>query len=157
MQAKPRLLGYWVTTGLFAALFLAGGLAELAAAPATVEATRALGYPDYVVRILGFWKLMAVPAVLAPRFPRLKEWAYAGAFFDLTGAAVSHAWSGDPAAKIITPLVFLALAAASWALRPPSRAWNANTTITKGTDVVAPIEDVAANAREALSQVRSTQ
>jgi hypothetical protein len=146
MDAKRRLVGYWVTTGLFAALFLAGGLAELAAAPATVDATRALGYPDYVVRILGFWKLMAVPAVLAPRFPRLKEWAYAGAFFDLTGAAVSHACSGAAAAKIITPLVFLAVGAASWALRPPSRTWNAETTSTNGRDAVALEADAPANA-----------
>jgi hypothetical protein len=147
MHAKRRLIGYWVTTGLLAALFLAGGLAELAAAPATVAATRALGYPDYVIRLLGFWKLMAVPALLAPRFPRLKEWAYAGAFFDLTGAAVSHASAGDPAAKIITPLVFLALGAASWALRPPSRSWQAETTGTKerGTDAVARVEDAPAN------------
>jgi hypothetical protein len=145
MRAKSRVIGYWVTTGLFAALFLAGGLAELAAAPATVEATRALGYPDYVIRILGFWKVLAVPAVLAPRLPRLKEWAYAGAFFDLTGAAVSHASSGDPAAKIVTPLVLLALAAASWALRPHSRTWRAETTSTKGEGSVVRIEDAPAS------------
>ncbi|HEX5099918.1 MAG TPA: DoxX family protein, partial [Polyangiaceae bacterium] len=58
--------------------------------------------------------------ILAPRFPRLKEWAYAGMFFDLTGAALSHAAAGDPASNVVVPLVILALAASSWALRTPS-------------------------------------
>jgi hypothetical protein len=60
-------------------------------------------------------------ALLAPRFPRLKEWAYAGIFFDLTGAAVSHAASGDNASRVLVPLAFACLAFASWILRPPSR------------------------------------
>lgn len=146
MRTNPRLIGYWGTTGLFAALFLASGVAELAAASATVEATRALGYPEYLVRILGLWKLLSVPALLAPRLPRLKEWAYAGIFFDLTGAAVSHACSGDAPGKIATPLVFLLLAAASWALRPPSRTWTTDSKHQKGKDAVAAVEDVPANA-----------
>jgi hypothetical protein len=56
---------------------------------------RALGYPVYFLTILGVWKVLSAPALLAPRLPRLKEWAYAGIFFDLTGAAASHAFSGD--------------------------------------------------------------
>jgi DoxX-like family len=59
--------------------------------------------------------------LLAPRLPRLKEWAYAGICFDLTGAAISHAASGDGAGKVTTPLVLLAVAIASWSLRPQSR------------------------------------
>jgi hypothetical protein len=137
MQTKPRLIGYWATTGLFAALFLASGAAELARAPAVVSATRALGYPAYVVTILGLWKLLSVPALLAPRLPRLKEWAYAGIFFDLTGATASHALSGDPAGKVATPLVFLLLAAASWALRPPSRTWESTSTLPKSAPATA--------------------
>ena len=58
---------------------------------------------------------------MAPRFPRLKEWAYAGFFFDLTSAAFSHASAGDGAGDILAPLGFLALVVASWALRPESR------------------------------------
>jgi len=81
----------------------------------------ALGYPAYFVTILGAWKLLGGLALLAPRLPRLKEWAYAGIAFDLTGAAFSHAAVGHPAAKVIAPLVILGLAAASWALRPASR------------------------------------
>jgi hypothetical protein len=71
--------------------------------------------------ILGLWKVAGAGAILLPRTPLLKEWAYAGIVFDLTGAAASHAFSGDPPSNVITPLVILGLAAASWALRPASR------------------------------------
>jgi hypothetical protein len=74
-----------------------------------------------LVLILGLWKVLGAVAVLVPGFPRLKEWAYAGFFFDLTGAAASRAFAGDGAADILAPLGFLALVAASWALRPASR------------------------------------
>src|SRR5713226_8660991 len=128
MQTKPKVIGYWVATGLLAATFLAAGAAELASAPGAAAATLALGYPAYALTILGVWKVLAVPALLAPRLPRLKEWAYAGIFFDLTGAAASHAFSGDPSGKIATPLVLLLIAAASWALRPPSRTWKSDSS-----------------------------
>jgi hypothetical protein len=143
MQTKPRLVGYWITTGVFAALFLASGVVGLAQVPANVAATRALGYPSYLLTILGIWKLLSVPALLAPRLPRLKEWAYAGIFFELTGAAASHAFSGDTPGRIATPLVLLLLPAVSWALRPPSRTWRPGPTETKN---VARLEDVPANA-----------
>ena len=71
MQTKAIVIGYWVTTGLLAVAFLAGGVAELAAAPAVVAATTALGYPAYFLTILGAWKVLSVPALLAPRLPRL--------------------------------------------------------------------------------------
>ena len=149
MQTKPKVIGYWLTTGLFAAAFLAAGLAELASAPAVVETTVALGYPVYFLTILGFWKVVSAPVLLAPGLPRLKEWAYAGTFFDLTGAAASHAFSGDPAGKIATPLVLLLIAAASWALRPPSRTWTLDSTLPstlpKSTRALASAE-VAAHA-----------
>jgi uncharacterized membrane protein YphA (DoxX/SURF4 family) len=80
-----------------------------------------LGYPAYFATLLGIWKLLGVVAILAPGFPRVKEWAYAGIFFDLTGAAVSHAASGDGAANVLTPLVILAVVIASYMLRPDSR------------------------------------
>ena len=80
-----------------------------------------LGYPAYFSTILGAWKLLGAIAIVAPRYPRLKEWAYAGFFFDLTAAAISHAFVGDGVGDILAPLGFLALVAASWALRPASR------------------------------------
>ena len=147
MESKPRLIGYWVTTGLLAAAFLAAGAAELASEPRAVAATLALGYPAYLLTLLGAWKVLSIPALLAPRLPRLKEWAYAGIFFDLTGAAASHAFSGDSPGKIATPLFLLLIAAASWALRPPSRAWKTDPTLSTGAQAAASRELVAAHDR----------
>lgn len=121
MNDKARTIGYWVTTGLIGFAFLAGGAADASGSPQVVEGMTHLGYPAYFTTLLGIWKVLGAAALVVPRFPRLKEWAYAGVVFDLTGAAVSHAASGDPAGKVITPLVLLALAAASWVLRPESR------------------------------------
>jgi len=80
-----------------------------------------LGYPLYFVTIIGLWKVLGSIALVAPRLPRLKEWAYAGIFFNMTGAAASHWVRGDAAWHVIVTLAFAALAVASWALRPPSR------------------------------------
>jgi hypothetical protein len=83
-----------------------------------------LDYPMYFFAILGVWKILGAIAILVPGFPRLKEWAYAGIFFDLTGAAVSCAAVGGYGAygfHIIAPLMIAGLTVASWALRPPNR------------------------------------
>jgi uncharacterized membrane protein YphA (DoxX/SURF4 family) len=122
---KIRNIGYWAATGLVALAFAAGGAADLARGPDMVAAMAQLGYPAYFLTILGTWKVLGAAALLVPRFPRVKEWAYAGMVFDLTGAAASHAAVGDPAGKVVTPLVLLALVAASWALRPESRVLGA--------------------------------
>ena len=122
---KARNIGYWVTTGLLAAAFAAGGVGDLTRGPDMVAGMAHLGYPAYFLLILGVWKVLGAVAVLAPGLPRLKEWAYAGMVFDLTGAAFSHAASGDAAGKVITPLVLCGLVAASWALRPESRKFAA--------------------------------
>lgn len=116
-----KTIGYWVATGLTALSMGMGGLMDLQRGPEMVAGMAKLGYPAYFLLLLGTWKVLAVPALLAPKLPRLKEWAYAGIAFDLTGAAFSHAAAGDAAGKVITPLVLLAIAAASWALRPDSR------------------------------------
>jgi len=147
MESKPRLIGYWVTTELLAAAFLAAGAAELASEPRAVAATLALGYPAYLLTLLGAWKVLSIPALLAPHLPRLKEWTYAGIFFDLTGAAASHAFSADSPGKIATPLVLLIIAAASWALRPQSRAWKTDCTLPNRARAVASPELVVAQDR----------
>ena len=115
---KLKTIAYWGATSLTALAFFTGGLADLARGPAMVNGMAHLGYPSYFMLILGAWKVLGALAVVAPRFPRLKEWAYAGMAFDLTGAALSHAAVGDPAGKVLVPLVLLGIAAASWALRP---------------------------------------
>lgn len=118
---KTQKIGYWAATSLVALAFAAGGAMDLSGAPPALESMAKLGYPAYLASLLGVWKVLGVVAVLAPRFPRLKEWAYAGMFFDLTGAAVSHAASGDAMGKVVTPLVLLSLVFVSWALRPQGR------------------------------------
>ena len=120
-KLKKRTIGYWVTTTLVGFAFAAGGLADLLGAPDVMGAMAHLGYPAYVASILGVWKVLGAAAIVAPGLPRVKEWAYAGMFFDLTGAAISHAALGDGASAVLTPLVLSALVAASWALRPESR------------------------------------
>lgn len=117
---KIKTVAYWGTTALAAFAFLAGGLVDLQRGPAMVAGMSHLGYPSYFMLILGAWKVLGAVAIVAPRFPRLKEWAYAGMAFDLTGAALSHAAVGDPAGRIIVPLVLFALIGASWALRTAS-------------------------------------
>jgi uncharacterized membrane protein YphA (DoxX/SURF4 family) len=120
-KAKIKTIAYWVTTILGPASFVIGGVLNLTQTEQVVATMNHLGYPAYFASILGIWKLLGAVAVVIPRFPRLKEWAYAGFFFDLTAAAVSRAAVGDGAADIAAPLVFLALVLASWALRPGSR------------------------------------
>src|SRR5262245_32169348 len=80
-----------------------------------------LGYPHYLLLILGVWKLPCAVTLLVPRFPRLKEWAYAGAFFNYSGAAASHLLVGDAASQWIAPSIFAGILLGSWALRPEDR------------------------------------
>jgi hypothetical protein len=80
-----------------------------------------LGYPSYFMTIHTIWYILGGVALLVPRFPRLKEWAYAGLFFIYTGAFMSHLAVGDSLFMPIAPIVFTGLALVSWALRPPSR------------------------------------
>jgi hypothetical protein len=119
--SKRRLVIYWITTALVALGFAMGGIADLGASPEMVAAMTHLGYPIYFLTILGAWKLLGALAIVVPKLPRLKEWAYAGMVFDLTGAAWSHLASGDGAAQLVAPVVLLGLVATSWAMRPRSR------------------------------------
>lgn len=118
---NARNAAYWTSTSLIALAFLSGGAAYLLRVDEPLRGMAALGYPAYFVSLLGAWKLLGGLAILAPRLPRLEEWAYAGIAFDLSGAAFSHASMGDPAWRVIVPLVLLGITAASWALRPASR------------------------------------
>jgi hypothetical protein len=118
---KAKAIGYWVCTGLIVLSLLSGGIAELMRSAQVIEGMTHLGYPVYFVSILGVWKILGAAAILAPRLPLVKEWAYAGVVFDLTGATASHVASGDDMRHILTPLVLAGLAVASWALRPDSR------------------------------------
>ena len=98
-----------------------GGIAQLLHVQQNVDGIVRLGYPPYLLTILGFWKILGGTAILLPRFPLLKEWAYAGIAFDLTGAAVSNAASGMPVWHVVAPLLVLVIAVLSWAWRPAAR------------------------------------
>ena len=121
MKATTKSIAYWITTGLVVFAMFSGGIAELTHRPETIEGMKQLGYPVYFVMILGFWKLLGSLALMVPGFPRLKEWAYAGIFFNMTGAAVSHLVCQDAAWHVGVTIGLAALAVASWALRPASR------------------------------------
>jgi uncharacterized membrane protein YphA (DoxX/SURF4 family) len=119
--SRSRLVAYWVTTAIVALILLSGGFFQVIHQTGAVEGITSLGYPTYFVTILGVWKILGGIVLLAPRTPRLKEWAYAGAIFDLTGAALSHAAHDGSVGHVVWPLALAALAVASWALRPESR------------------------------------
>jgi hypothetical protein len=121
LSSRVRNGSYWLSTTIIALAFFSGGLAYVARAGAPVRGMVELGYPVYFVSLLGVWKVLGALALVAPRRARLKEWAYAGIAFDLSGAAVSHAALGHPTLKLMAPLVLLAIAALSWTLRPASR------------------------------------
>jgi uncharacterized membrane protein YphA (DoxX/SURF4 family) len=122
MSTRARTIAFWVTTIFGPASFVIGGYLHLTRDPQVMATLAHLGYPVYFATIIGVWKLLGAIAIVVPGIPRVKEWAYAGFFFDLSGAAATRAFVGDGAADILAPLVFLALVAASWALRPTSRA-----------------------------------
>jgi len=131
---------YWFTTGLLALDFLVGGAFQIARSPQAVEGFAHLGYPVYFLSMLGVWKVLGAIALLVPGFPRLKEWAYAGIFFDVTAAVVSVIAVGDGVAPALLPAAFAVLTVASWALRPasrggaPSPAESARTGFTASTN-----------------------
>ncbi|MEO8140471.1 MAG: DoxX family protein [Gemmatimonadota bacterium] len=116
-----RRAAYWTTTTLIALSFLSGGVAYLFRADATLRGMMELGYPPYFLTILGVWKLLGGVVILAPRYPRLKEWAYAGVVFDLSGAAFSHLAMRQPLWHVVVTVSLLGMTLVSWALRPEGR------------------------------------
>jgi uncharacterized membrane protein YphA (DoxX/SURF4 family) len=116
LVGSSRTIGDLVSTGLLALVFGSGGVAYLAGGEAQLRGMAELGYPAYFVTVLGVFKVLGALAILTPRLPRLREWAYAGMAFDLLGAAASHAAVGHPFARTAVPLVFLAVLAVSWRL-----------------------------------------
>ncbi len=127
---RPRLTLFWVLTSLLAFGMLAGGTAQLLHARFNVDGMRRLGYPLYVLSLVGAWKLAGTLVLLLPGWRLAKEWAYAGFFFLLTGATVSHLASGEGIGSALAPFVFACLTVASWYLRPASRRLTAAPALT---------------------------
>ncbi len=121
---KAGKIIYWIATIWLALGMVATGAVQLFKAKegqGGVDMIKHLGYPVYIVTILGICKILGVIVVLIPRSPLLKEWAYAGFFFIMSGAIVSHIAVGDPVTEIFPSLLLLVLTVVSWYFRPASR------------------------------------
>lgn len=122
---QTRSIGYWTSTLVLVFVLISGGYGELTHQWGTLETASVLGYPLYFLTIIGAWKIAGGIVLLVPRVPRLREWAYAGIFFNMTGAAASHVFANDfgPGAfHVLVPLTLAALALVSCALWPRTAA-----------------------------------
>ncbi len=117
---------YWISTLWLALGMTATGIGQIFKfqGQGGVDMMAHLGYPLYFLTILGVWKFLGVLAVLVPKFPLLKEWAYAGFFFIMTGAAFSHLSASDPIVELFPSLLLLVLTIVSWYFRPAGRKIN---------------------------------
>jgi len=127
MTMRNKII-FWVATLWLSSGMLATGVLQLfkmkaegAVSPPGAEGIAHLGYPLYFLTILGIWKILGVLAVLVPRRPLVKEWAYAGFFFTMSGAIFSHVAVGDPLKELFPSLLLLVLTVVSWYFRPADR------------------------------------
>lgn len=120
-MTKRNKIIYWIATIWLSLGMFSTGIVQLMQFEEGIEGTLRLGYPAYFLILLGVWKLLGVVAVLLPKFPLLKEWAYAGFFFSMSGAIYSHLAVGDPVGELIPPSLLLVLTILSWYFRPASR------------------------------------
>jgi len=119
VKKKRQVAGYWITIVLLAFVLLSSGVAEMMHFSGNVEGiVHGLGYPMYFLSIQGAWKILGGIALLVPGFAVLKEWAYAGIVFNMTGAAASSAFCGYGGMHLVAPLIIAGIAVLSWFLRP---------------------------------------
>lgn len=120
-MSKRHKIIYWVATIWLCLGMVSTGIVQLIPLEEEAEKMTALGYPLYFITLIGIWKLLGVVAVLMPGYPLLKEWAYAGFFFLMSGAVFSHAAVGDQASEYFGPTLLLVLTVISWYMRPAER------------------------------------
>lgn len=120
-MTKRNKIIYWIATIWLALGMVSTGIVQLMKMEEELAVITQLGYPVYFLTILGVWKMLGVITVLIPGFPLLKEWAYAGFFFAMTGAVVSHLAVGDDATTLFGPVLLLVLTGVSWYFRPADR------------------------------------
>jgi uncharacterized membrane protein YphA (DoxX/SURF4 family) len=121
---KRNKIIYWLATSWLALGMVSTGAVQLLKTKdgqGGVHMITHLGYPVYLLTILGVWKILGVIAVLIPKFPLVKEWAYAGFFFVMTGAVFSHLAMNDPVKEMLPGLLLLILIIVSWYFRPPDK------------------------------------
>ena len=119
--SRLRTVAYWAVSAPVLIETAVGIQWDLARIPYVLDVLDRLGFPPYFATILGISKILALVAILLPRTPRLKEWAYAGLVFVYVGAAACHVAIGDTLGNVLTPLVLGVITLASWSLRPASR------------------------------------
>lgn len=120
-KAKRNKIIYWIATLWLSLGMTATGIVQLIRNKDEVTLFNSLGYPMYLMVIIGVWKLLGVIAVLAPRFPLIKEWAYAGFFFVMSGAVISHLAINDAPKELFGPILLIVLTIVSWYFRPANR------------------------------------
>lgn len=120
MNKRTKII-YWISTVWLSLGMLSTGIVQLFAMQEEVMKMQALGYATYFLTIIGSWKLLGVLAILIPGYPLVKEWAYAGFFFLMSGAIFSHLAVGDPFVEYFGPGLLLVLTIVSWYFRPSGR------------------------------------
>lgn len=120
-MTKRNKIIYWITTLWLALGMLSTGIVQLMKIQEEVDNMTHLGYPLYLLTLLGIWKILGAGAVLIPKFTLLKEWAYAGFFFAMSGAVISHIAIDGFTGKVFPPLLLLVLTVLSWYFRPADR------------------------------------
>jgi uncharacterized membrane protein YphA (DoxX/SURF4 family) len=120
-MTKRNKIIYWIATAWLSLGMVSTGIVQLFKVKEEADMFTHLGYPVYLLTILAVWKILGVIAVLIPKFPLLKEWAYAGFFFVMSGAAFSHLASGDGAKEFFGPVLLIILTVVSWYFRPADR------------------------------------
>lgn len=120
-MSKRNKIIYWIATVWLALGMLSSGIVQVLHGPTEVAFMAKLGYPVYFVILIGVWKILGVIAILIPRYPLLKEWAYAGFFFTMSGAVVSHIAVGDPITAALPAVLLTVLTVVSWYFRPESK------------------------------------
>jgi uncharacterized membrane protein len=120
-MTKTKKITYWVSTIFLSFGMLAGGIQQMLQIGGYNEIVTQLGYPLYLLSILGTWKILGVIAILIPKKALIKEWAYAGFFFAMSGATISHLAVGQPITETIPSIILLLVTIASWYFRPNDR------------------------------------
>jgi uncharacterized membrane protein YphA (DoxX/SURF4 family) len=126
-MTKRNKIIYWIATLWLSLGMISTGVIQILKqkeGQGALDSITHLGYPDYILTILGVWKILGVVAILIPRMPLVKEWAYAGFFFVMTGAMYSHLAVGDPLSAIFPSLLLMGLTIVSWYFRPTERKLN---------------------------------
>jgi len=120
MKKRDKII-YWVATIWLSLGMVSTGVVQLIQMEEEVQKMNTLGYPSYFLIIIGVWKILGVIAVLIPKFPLVKEWAYAGFFFLMSGAIFTHLAVADEAVEYFGPALLLVLTVVSWYFRPADR------------------------------------